>query len=401
MSQPTVTRFVPQKPVTGDGTTGKSRLLQRWNRWKTLVIIVTCVLLIGFLTTIIRPSGNKIPMHPQNAEPNGAMALTQILRNNGVEVTVTGSTAEARALADSSTTVFVYDTFVVEPEFFRAVYEAGSDLVIVDPATSTINQLDLGLRLENTSAKTTHPDPVDAQCAAPHAQSARQIMSQNSGFSRNEESDAQLCFTIDGVGPYAASSDNRVHLFATPDLFQNENLARFGNAALTIGALGNQEKLVWFLPTTMQNSPDSQEDSPLLVFLPPWFTSALVLAGFIAAALAVWRGRRMGRLVSEPLPVVVRGAETTVGLGQVYRRTNEVAHAASAIRAGAALRCAQRLGISPTSSSSDLAAAIARAVNRPYEEIAPIFLGPLPTSSADLIRLAQTLDHLESEVHSS
>lgn len=401
MTRETITHFTPQKPVIGDGTTGKTRLAQRWQRWKVLGVVIGCVLFVGFLTTIIRPAGNQIPMHPQNAEPSGAMAVTQILQNNGVNVTVTGSLAEARAAADSSTTIFVYDTFVVESSFYREAHDAGADLVIVDPANSTINQLNLGVFQQNASSDALTSGPVAAQCSAPHAQAARHIPAQERGFALSGGSDTELCFAIDGVGSYAASADNRVHLFATAAPFQNSHLANSGHAALTIGALGQKENLVWFLPTSLQNPSDAGDDGSIFVFLPPWFPAALTLVGFIALFLALWRGRRMGRLVSEPLPVVVRGAETTVGLGQVYRRANEIQHTADALRSGTALRCAQRLGVAPTAAGADLCAAIAHSVNRSYEEITVLLFGPPPRTSAELIRLTQMLDHLESEVHSS
>ena len=42
----------------------------------------------------------------------------------------------------------------------------------------------------------------------------------------------------------------------------------------------------------------------------------------------LWRGRRLGPLVVEPLPVVVKAVESTQGRGRLYRRVRDRAHAA-------------------------------------------------------------------------
>ena len=75
-----------------------------------------------------------------------------------------------------------------------------------------------------------------------------------------------------------------------------------GNAALAFRSLGHHERLVWLLPT--QASATVTSVSPM----PPLFTPLAVLAGGLVLALALWRGRRMGRIVVEPLPVVVTPA---------------------------------------------------------------------------------------------
>src|SRR5690625_249464 len=367
-----------------------------------LIIALVVVLATGFLTTLIRPSGNTILLHPQNAEENGAMALTRILKDHGVDVRLTGSISEALSLTDSNTTVMAYDTHFVSSHRYEDMLDRGANLVLVDPTSFTINQLDLGLVIDSQSWEQDPTDLVSAQCSDPHAQAANEAMAGSSVFSLTDDSDSVLCFTVDGAGPYATSADGRVRVFSEPTMLTNATLATAGHAALTIGALGEHEKVVWLIPSLMQNgNAQAEDDASMLDFLPPWFNSVLVLAVFVTLALAVWRGRRMGRLVVEPLPVIVRGSETVVGLGGVYRRSNEVAHAAASLRAGTALRCAQRLGVAPTASGSAVASAIAHAVKRPYEEVAGLLLGPVPRNETDLITLAQMLDRLESEVHAS
>jgi len=116
-------------------------------------------------------------------------------------------------------------------------------------------------------------------------------------------------------------------------------------------------------------------------------------------AFAFWRGRRLGRVVVEPLPVIVRATETTRGRGRLYRRGRAHAHAAAALRAGTISRVAGRIGLPRTATGPEVVDALSRATGRPPEAIDSLLYGPPPTDDASLVALTQALDILESEVH--
>ena len=66
--------------------------------------------------------------------------------------------------------------------------------------------------------------------------------------------------------------------------------------------------------------------------LPDW-VGPTVLELFIAVVLvAGWRARRLGPVVEEPLPVVVRAAEVTEGRARLYRRAKARDRAANELR---------------------------------------------------------------------
>jgi len=93
----------------------------------------------------------------------------------------------------------------------------------------------------------------------------------------------------------------------------------------------------------------------------------LVIAAILAA---LWRGRRLGPVVAERLPVVVRAAETVEGHGHLYwsRRSRDRAAAALTPRSG-----------------------------RSTGEIVALLAGPVPTDDATLVALAGGLDKLEKD----
>jgi hypothetical protein len=112
-----------------------------------------------------------------------------------------------------------------------------------------------------------------------------------------------------------------------------------------------------------------------------------------------WRGRRLGRVVLEPLPVVVRATETVEGRARLYRRSNARGRAADALRAATAGRLRSRLSLPRGAPLETIVAAVAQRTGRPATEVASLLTpGNEPTDDASLTRLAHALDNLENEV---
>ncbi len=65
----------------------------------------------------------------------------------------------------------------------------------------------------------------------------------------------------------------------------------------------------------------------------------------------LWRGRRLGPLATEPLPVVVKAIETTRSRGRLYRKSGDRAHAADALRSATRARAATRLRLGAVDAS--------------------------------------------------
>ncbi len=89
--------------------------------------------------------------------------------------------------------------------------------------------------------------------------------------------------------------------------------------------------------------------------VPGWVGPTLALLTVVLLGVMLWRGRRLGRLVSEPLPAVVRAAETTESRGRLYRKGRDTGRAGAILqRRPAAPRRLPRLppGARSTSSSA-------------------------------------------------
>src|SRR5690606_31394998 len=154
------------------------------------------------------------------------------------------------------------------------------------------------------------PDPVAAECANPHATAAARI-SHSTGAVEALGDDVELCFpTADGAGALAIWEEDgqRFAAFADPTLLSNERLADAGHAALVLRLLGAHEDLVWYLPT-IGDSVGGGTDEGIGAVLPPTVTAVGLQLLVLGVVIVLWGGRRLGRVVTEPMPVVVRSAE--------------------------------------------------------------------------------------------
>ena len=84
---------------------------------------------------------------------------------------------------------------------------------------------------------------------------------------------------------------------------------------------------------------------------------------------ALWRGRRLGPLVAERLPAVVRAAETVEGHGRLYRARSPRGQAAAALRDAARGRIVRLLGQPEITGDGAVAALVTARTGRTADEI--------------------------------
>jgi hypothetical protein len=118
-------------------------------------------------------------------------------------------------------------------------------------------------------------------------------------------------------------------------------------------------------------------------------------AGLAVVILGIWRGRRLGPILSERLPVKVRSSETVEGHGRLYFRLGARDRAAAALRAGSV----QRLGavFGHRDDPAMLAQVVAQRVGRDVPQVRLWLAGPAPPDDDQLTTLARNLDQLEQE----
>lgn len=360
-----------------------------------LVVALALVVAVGFL----RPGAtSQTPFAPDNPQENGARAVAQILTEQGVSVQYVQTTSAALADAREAGTLFILNPGSLRPEQQQALAEAPGDIVLanldrdIDDLTDRISSVAGGTRTERA-----------AECADEHPVAAGTVHGAGPMITADGADDVVLCFASadhDDAAMYASwTQDGRTwRALGNADLMLNENLTSEGNAALILRILGQQEHLTWYVPDAADTfGLEGTSAAPEFPLLAPHM---LALYALIALALILWRGRRLGPVVLEPLPVTVKATETTRGRGRLYRRHEAFGHTGSSLRAGAVDRISGRLGVSRSAGPDEVVEAISRATGRPSEQIHSVLYSPPPHDNASLVALAEALDTMESEVHS-
>ncbi|TGJ97711.1 DUF4350 domain-containing protein, partial [Actinotalea fermentans ATCC 43279 = JCM 9966 = DSM 3133] len=296
-------------------------------RWPLAVLLLIAV--VAGLAALSRPAVSSTPFAPDNAGPNGARALAQVLGDQGVDVEHVTTTADAVSRADAGTTLLVTSDLNLLPEQVDAILATEADLVLLEPGYDLLEGATDGAATPGDDWSS--PDALRSpQCTDPDATAAEEIRSTGFGLTSTGPGSV-VCFPGDDSPPDTGAylvheGDRRVVALDDAGLITNARIDQDGNAALALRSLGRHETLTWFVPDLLDTS--ATGDSAVgAAALPPWVPVVLVQLLVVALFAALWRGRRLGPLVTEDLPVVVRAAETTRGRGRLYRRSRSRGHA--------------------------------------------------------------------------
>ena len=386
--------------ATAQIPTLRKTLRARLRAWRLWIILALVLCLVVTLAVLGSSGSDDTALSPANPAPAGAMAAATILAEQGVDVRTPASHEEALdLLADrgGQSTLFLYDpNGFLGPDQLAELNGLARRQVLMEPGFLQLTGLAPDIR---SAGVLPEQDPaLEAECSAPDASAAGSIDSGGLAYRA-----PVTCFPAAGVaagGAYAGNDDGSVIVLGNAALLANESLANRGNAALALRTLGSTDTLVWFLPT-VSDVPAAEAPADFRTLLPGWLDPLLLWLLVVAALAMFWRGRRLGPLAAEPLPVVVRAAETAEGRARLYQDAQSTDRAAQTLRAAALTRLAVRLRLGPGSSTGTVVRAVAAATGRPEAEVSSLLNGALPASAAALVQWSQDLQALEEEVTAS
>jgi hypothetical protein len=353
------------------------------------VVVVLALVITGFLIAAYVGTGARDPLDPAAYTPDGAHAITALLADRGVPVRRVETVDAVERRAD--TTVFVPIAQALSSVELGRLAGAPGRLVVVG---ATGSQLD-AIATDVSHAAETDVQSRDPACTLPAAVRAGDV--EIGGITYRTDGNATGCYAASGQATLVQL--DRLTLLGSADLFTNARLDRHGNAALALGLLGAGSDVQWLLPRPGARNVNSDRSLNDLV---PWPLKLAVLQLFVAVGvLALWRARRLGAVVTEPLPVVVRAAEAVEGRSRLYRASRSRATAAEALRAGARDRLARRLGLGLETSRQGLVTAVVAHTGGNPAGVDALLYGAAPTSDDALVELADNLDILILEVAGS
>ncbi|MFI6094015.1 DUF4350 domain-containing protein [Lentzea sp. NPDC051213] len=329
-----------------------------WGAAKGPLLIGAIILAGAAVITLLRGSGEGGSLDPRSYRPEGSHAAARLLEQNGVRVELTDE-----ASAVDGATLLVTQPNLIDPQRLADLSKRAAATVLVAPASPS-GRVDVETR----------------QPGCPLAAKAGAVST--GGFTYDGE---QRCYDSSLV------RTGTVTMLGFGGILTNRDIDEEGNASLALTLLGQHERLVWYMPSAA----DRSQQKSLFDLIPDGWKFAAWQLGIAAVVIALWRARRLGRVVPEPLPVVVRAAETVEGRARLYRSSHASEHAAAVLRQATRDRLAPLVGLP---FGEDPSEEIARRTSRSAASVRTLLYDQVPVDDRGLVALADELDALENEV---
>jgi hypothetical protein len=394
---PTFAAPAPPAPAFEDTTWDRARRWRPTGRGLAIAALLLLALAVLMITTTRRTGY----LDPAAVDPSGSRAVANVLSDQGVQVIDVRTSADVAASARGAT-VLVTDSTLLTTTMVSDVLEAGpTRLVLVDPlpGSPALERLAAGTDIVDVAGA----DAVEPGCRWEPAQRAGRAALPGSRYdARTWIRSGAACYDRPESAALVVIPERagrpEVVLLGSAHPLTNEGFDEQGNAALALSLLGSRPDLVWWRPTPSDPALAGQAGVSITELVPPWVVPVLLQVLVAVALVAWWRSRRLGRLVTEPLPVVVRSGETTAGHARLLHANHARAEAATHLRARARERIRVRLGLPPGASGMRLAVAAAGRSGRAPEQVGALLYGPEPTTDAQLVALGHDLEALMVEV---
>jgi Domain of unknown function (DUF4350) len=402
---------VPTAPDQPAGTAGTAG----WRSWRLPLALVVLILLAGSVIALLQPVQMITGyLDPAGTDADGAHALTDILTERGYTVirVTTPAAAEAagRGAGPGGVTLVVTSPRLLTSRQLAGLARLPGNRVLIGPDPAALAALapEVGLQA-----------PARVQALAPGCALHAALLAGNADLGGLQlvtvtgpgapRPRAQRCYRTGGFPSLVRydAAGRSITVLGTGNPFTNGSLDRLGNAALALNLLAGHSRIVWLVPEpgpagaakgAGQGSGQAGGSAGLLGLIPvPAYLVALQLAVAVLLA-ALWRARRLGPLVPEPLPTVVRASETVEGHARLYRSRRARGRAAATLREAMLARTLPALGLASDATPGQVAAVFSGRSGSGQATIEAMLFGPAPADDAALVALADALDALEREV---
>lgn len=370
-------------------------------------------IVVALLSLTLVPQGSGRPMDPENPRPKGTKALAQVLGQQGIEVSRISTQPELakQKLKGDTTLVVTSSETWFSDGLLKAVaaHASGYKRIVVFGAPAyALRSLDVSLNSASPLGTTVH----EPECSTPVIGKAERLEVEGTyqpGY-LTQTSGQVGCFPMgatsatSGQTPWlvvvSPATPTRPEVVAVADngMFTNEHILAADNAALGLTLLGAHPHLVWLNASAdFTTSPQPKERSGWDL-MPPWAQTLQLMLTWVVIAALLWRVRRFGRLVTEPLPVIIKSVETTISRGRLYERARGRSHALAALQEASRRRLSARLALPLEVDPQVLAEAVAQASGRNPQEVAWLLNDTSVGTDEDLVGRSRALAQLEEEI---
>jgi hypothetical protein len=336
-----------------------------------------------------RPPRDGDPLDPRSSGELGARGLVLFLEEMGAEVQL----SQRSPTAASDVTVVLDDRLTESTRSDVGDWvEDGGTLVVADPGSLlSAPPADQAGGLEEQLTGDLARGRCDIVALA-----AVEDLDAPGALLYDVAPDAASCFGDDEAAYVVsgAAGNGTVVSVGSPTVFLNDSLDDRDHAALA-GALLVPEPGTRV--TILEDPPPGEGDDSLEDLVPDGVKAALVQLAIAFVVYALFRARRLGRPVPEPLPVQIAGSELVVAVGGLIQQSGDPERAATVLRDDTRRNLARRLGLPVDAAPAQVADAVAARVGADRDHVLDLLTRrPVPDEKA-LVDLAHALEAIRQE----
>ncbi|CAN5510223.1 DUF4350 domain-containing protein [soil metagenome] len=366
---------------------------RRRRTWRWVAAAIVAILALAIVTawlTAERPGGR---MDAASTSPEGARALVTLLREQGVDVVEAGTVADVENASRPDSLLLVAQTsYLTDDALLERLAAIRGDRLLVEPTSRTREALAPEVQVAPSATYGGEPD-----CDLREARRAGTVrFGPTDTYEAVEDSPADVTRCYSGAVVRYQDDGRTITVAGTADFMTNSTLLHEGNAALAMNLAGGHPRLIWYAP--QQTEGENSSAATIFDLIPPQVDWIVLQLCLVVGLVALWKGRRLGPLVAERLPVVVRASETVEGRGRLYRSRRARDRAADALRTATLQRLAPRLGLGVNPDPDTVVQAVSQRLTMDPNTVYHRLFGPPPDSDNDLTHLAHALDDIERQV---
>jgi hypothetical protein len=337
-----------------------------------------------------RPPRDGEPFDPRSSGELGARGLVLFLRDMGADVTLS---REGPTAATDVTLVLDDRMSEAGAEDLLAWVRAGGTLVVADPSSRLSGPLDEeGGGLGDLLAD----DPGRGVCDLEALDEVEEVAAP--GVARFVvPTDGGSCFGDDEAAVIVSEAvgDGIIVSIGSPMVFLNDSLDDRDHAVLAGSLLA---PAAGTRVTIVEEPLPGEGDESLGDLVADGVKAALVQLAVAFLVYALFRARRLGRPVREPLPVQIAGSELVVAVGELIQQSRDPDRAASVLQHDTRRTLARRLGLPVDADARLVADAAAGRGGVDADRVLDVLTRPSVDDEAGLVVLARDLDDIRQEI---
>jgi hypothetical protein len=367
-----------------------------FRRWSGIVVLAAVIIAAGVVIALLTPPTSAPYLDPSGTSDTGGRALANLLASRGQHLVRESAPAAAGPVsaAPGASLELITSPQLLTSEQLSQAARFGGDILLLGPDSRALRALAPRVRIVGSQVTVAGAEPA---CAAAPAVLAGDAYLGGAMLSTDDPA-VSTCYPSPPNGPgyllvqYRAGS-RTITVLGSGAPLTNQYLAQAGDAALALNLLRQAGTITWIVPPPGALPAQAAAGQRSFFSLVPWPAYLIAIQLAIAALLAAaWRARRLGPLVPERIPVIVRATETVEGHGRLYQARRARDRAAGELRSAATTRIARLAG-------GDVSAGtLAVRTGEDARQISALLEGPPPASDQELVTLADQLDTLMRKI---